>query len=85
MDCDYPYAGNESVSLVGIADVFVVGFVGEAAVSGLDHPWDDFYSASKRRKVENMQGDLRIDFHDGTVRSIFMQIVLKDVLYISLL
>lgn len=61
MDCDYPYAGNESVSLVGIADVFVVGFVGEAAVSGLDHPWDDFYSASKRRKVENMQGDLRID------------------------
>ena len=32
-----------------------------------------------------MQGDLRIDFHDGTVSSIFMQIVLKDVLYISLL
>ena len=52
-------------------------------MSGLDHPWDDFYSASKRRKVENMQGDLRIDFHDGTVSSIFMQIVLKDVLYIS--
>ena len=38
MDCDYPYAGNESVSLVGIADVFVVGFVGEAAVSRIGSP-----------------------------------------------
>ena len=58
------------VTTIGVRLVFSVffgiilnmGVIGIALAMCLDYSWDDFYSASKRRKVENIPGDLKIDF-----------------------